>query len=399
MDNSSGTVIGVAVSLAFVVALFIVCAVSIIVFYFARKKGKTAASSLTSASSLAESFEESCAERTSDTRGQYCNMMTIDHVVEPTSYAVTSSGVAVTKDAPLISLSSSVALSSLDKGQESETTFETESFTEGSPSVDVEKFSSGISSLEDDAFEKAVDKFGEGVPINSNTNDSIVPNDSKANDGVTGRRQQEKTQQERWNRSESVRIKTRRTGSSSSSSKRRPRSFSTPNNTRKDFHRPPSALILYSKNSPPDEQRVIQQCLVSDLTQYNIRTVSEDTCCSRKCPASWLEVQMREASAVFCVCNEAFDSEWENKTDRSLSSLVPVFKQLCHGLITPSCGRNQLMRDKIAIVLLCEGDLRYVPTYINSRPKFHPLMQGGLESCARFVIGMPKYTTHSTDHY
>ena len=376
MDGSRRAVIGASVSFV-IVAVFTACAVSTIVFYFARRRIKyhSATSSLTSASSLLESLD-SPEEGGGGERGEYCNMFTIEHVGEPSTYNTVTSGGAATvgKDVPVSSASSS-------ESHDLQTSFEIESLTEESQistCSDSEKFSGSIS-MEDDAFEKVADSKSRESEADCTC---AVPIDRQQ---VTT----DKTPEGR-NRSESLRMKTRRT-SSSSSSRRRPRSFSTSHIIPPHTHSPlpPSALILYSKNSPPDEKRVIQQCLVSNLTDYNIRTVSEDTCSSRECPASWLEAQMREVSAVFCVCNEAFDREWENKTD-GLSGLVPVFKQLCHGLVTPSCGRNQLLRDKIAIVLPHESDLQFVPTYINSRPKFRLSVQD-LEKMVRFVTGTPEY--------
>lgn len=379
MEGNRRAVIGASVSF-FILALFTACAVSAIVYYFARRKIKyhSATSSLTSASSL-DSSEEGGGGGGGD-RGEYCNMFTIEHVGEPPTYTITSGGAdAAGNNAAIASVSSSETRS------DCQTSFEIESVTEESQlsttGSDFEKFSGSLS-MEDDAFENA----GDGKIRESNTNNK--PNCVPVN---TEQATIEKLKTpDRRNRSESVCVKTRRT-SLTLSSRKRPRSFSTSHLTPPHSHSPlpPSVLILYSKSSPPVEQRVIQQYLVSDLTQYNIRTVSEDTCSSRECPASWLEAQMREVTAVFCVCNEAFDRDWENRTD-GLSGLVPVFKQLCHGLVTPSCGRNQLLRDKIAIVLPRESDLQFVPTYINSRPKFRLLAQD-LEKMVRFVTGTPEY--------
>lgn len=354
----SGTapVIAVTVTIALLVAVFVCSVVSI--YYFVRRKNRCK-DSVASASSLTDSLESSMEG------GRYCNMITIDRVGEPPSYAVTCNGAGADVQ----------CVSSLESGgRESQTTFEIESLSVGTGSTCSEKVDGSLSLEQDDAFE---------------TEDKTEENDG-SDKGVGGVcktvecvQQKEKNGKpiERRNRSESVHVKTR------TSSKRQPRSSSTPNALQTDPL--PSALVLYSKRSSEGVLKVIQQCLVSDLTRYNIRTISEDTCVLRKCPASWLEMQMREVSAVFCVCNQAFDHEWENKTD-GVSGLVPVFKQLCHGLVAPSSGRNQLLRDKIAIVLPQNSDLQYVPTYINSRPKFR-LLDEDLERMARFVIGLPEY--------
>ena len=382
-----------------VAVMIIITFKAIIICYLVRRKFRDHTSSASNSarsasSSLTDSLEMSMEGGTLSDGG--CHMFTIDHVGEASSYAVTSSGASV--DAPYVGGSSIVSKSlthpytalnspTHSEGQESQITFEVSSSIglsreeESTCSESLKISSGGSSTLEDDAFEKASNK----------SNESKESGTCKQNDDIIEGCRVNEMVMERRSRSESVRVKTNPTGSSSFSRKR-PRSFSTPHHV---THPPPSphpagsALILYSKGSPILEQRVIQQQLVNDLTLYNIQTVSEDTCTPRQCPASWLETQMREVSAVFCVCNEAFDADWENRTD-GLSGLVPVFKQLCHGLVTPSCGKNQFLRDKIAIVLPLESDLQYVPTYLNSRPKFR-LLEQDLAKMARFVTDIPQY--------
>ena len=376
----NSAVIGGAVTVAVAI---ITTFVSVIVCYLARRRLRehTATNSLTS--SLTDSLEDSMDGEGEGNggAGSYCHMITIDHVGEPPSYVVTTSGTSVSGGCNDIAARSTADLinnetPSLSDGRESQATYEAESLT------DSFKISSGggSTSFEDDAFERALllesDKDGA-------CDDDATCGGSQTMEKIIGRR----------DRSESVCVKASKLDSNLCSRKR-PRSLSTPHVTHPSSllppPRPPSALILYSKSSPQLEKRVIQQGLVSDLTQYNIRTVSEDTCTPRECPAAWLETRMREASAVFCVCNEAFDRDWENRSDGLIFGLVPVFKQLCHGLVTPSCGKNRLLRDKIAIVLPRESDLKYVPTYLNSRPKFR-LLEQDLENMARFVTGMPQY--------
>ena len=365
-----GTMIGVGVAVVFV-AFFIISATFVII-YFARRRLRVA-HSLRSASSLTESLETSL-DGVGDEGEGYCRMMTLHHMEDPPTYALTTSnGTCISGSTPS-PVESSV-------GVVSQITIEVGSMEGGSGTASESEKISGVSvSLDDDAFENPAEKCSEGE---EDTSKKLIGENGMGVGGGPPKKLLERS------RSESVRGKTSRSGSSSSTRKR-PRSLSTSQVVPHQQSNPsPSALILYSKASPELEQRAIQQYLLSDLTQYNIRTVSEDTSTPRECPASWLEVQMREVSAVFCICNQAFDHEWENRSD-GLSGLVPVFKQLCHGLVTPSCGRNQLLRDKIAIVLPCDADLQYVPTYLNSRPKFL-LQTQDLVKMARFAAGLPEY--------
>ena len=381
----TGTVVGVA--LAVVLVAFFVASATVIISYIARRRLRAGAS-LTSGSSLTESLETLEGGRGGEGEGNgYCHLMTMNHIEGGTPiYSVTTNGTGIGRAEEMV-LESSVGSAS------SPTTVEVGSIAGGSgggTSSDSEKISGVSMSLEDDdAFEGSSD--GNYGGKDSRKKDEVCPNggcSTATNDGVstdkTGRPGLTKRILKRA-RSESVRTKTARTDSRSSYRKR-PRSLSSSQQP-SDQPPPPSALILYSKASLDEEQKTIQHLLVRDLTQYNIRTVSEDTSTPRECPASWLEAQMREVSAVFCVCNDAFYREWYNQSDR-LTSLVPVFKQLCHGLVTPSYGGNKQLLDKIAIVLPLQET--NVPTYLNSRPKFF-LRSENLHKMALFAKGLPEY--------
>ena len=357
-------VIGVAIAL--LVLIFVATSV-LSAYYFMKRRTRYQGSSVTS-SSLSSSVESSVEEE--EEGGAYRNMV-ISHVGEPLSYTVTcrENGANVLSEGSVIS-------------EDSDSTFEIGSQVAETVSTCSEKSDSSslCSGLDEDAFEMPEKTSGlspeadfEGVERTA-----VCAQREAVENGIISER-----------RSTSVRAKK----SGGPASKRRPRSFSTPH-ALSDSAQPLSALILYSKRSSEEEQKIIRQILVNDLTHYYIRTISEDTCSFRECPASWLEMQIKEVAAVFCVCNFAFDQEWENEADGILG-MVPVFKQLCHGLVTPSCGKNQLLWDKIAIVLPEPSDLQYVPMYLNSRPKFR-LLSKDLEMMARFATGMPTYTVESS---
>ena len=369
-----GTAIGVAVAAVFL--LFFIVSATVIICYFNRRRLKLG-QSLTSASSLTESRESSL-DGIGDGRRGYFPMLTVHHMEDPPAYALTTtSGTDIAGDVQS------------SEGAVSQTTIEVGSLEGGSGTAsELEKISGASLSLEDDAFENLAENQSEKVRDSKELAHEVANGCGRyMSHGGLPEKAPERA------RSESVRVKTPQMASSFST-RRRPRSLSTSQATQQQNGHSPSALILYSKGSPDLEQKTIQQLLLSDLTQYNVRTVSEDTSTPRECPASWLEAQMRDVSAVFCVCNKAFDQEWENITD-SLSGLIPVFKQLCHGLVTPSCGKNQLLRDKIAIVLPRDGDLEYVPTYLNSRRKFL-LQTQDLVKMARFAAGLPEYQCIAT---
>ena len=366
MDVSSGLKVkGVIIGVTVPVFLVIFVSCVMLVICYAKRRNGSRGRSIISASSLTNSLESSTED------GRYCNLMTIDHVIQLHNHAGNEASTDVCNEQSSMGSCESPVTQ----------TFEIESLVDGAGSTSSEKLDGSLSLSQDDAFETSDKNRPNGSVPNSKENGEPDTCAKRPTHKTCGR-----------SRSESASFKTSRT-----SSKRRPRSLSTPHTLQdSDVPNPPlSALILYSKGSPEEETKVIQQHLLHDLTQYNIRTVSEDTSMFRECPASWLETQMRAASAVFCVCNEAFDREWENKSD-GLSVLVPVFKKLCHGLVTPSCGKNQLLHDKIAIVLPRVEDLHYVPAYINCRPKFR-LLKEDLCKMARFVHGIPE-CQHSNNH-
>lgn len=364
-------IIGVTLAVFFATS-FVVA--TLLVYSLARKRYKTAGS-LRSASSLTESLQT--LERGGDESNSYHHLSPIEE--DPQQYTTTLQG----EDIDGCTIISSSLESPGESG--SQKTIEASSMTDGSGTTcsESEKISDVSISLDDDAFEiSSLRSKG----IGGGGGEDGEKQDLSRTDCSCEILDLEKKRLKRA-RSESAQAKSARNGSVSSKT-RRPRSLSTSQATQ-EGNPCPSALIIYSKASPELEQRAIQQLLVSDLTKYNIRTVSQDTSPPRESPASWLEAQMRDVSAVFCVCNEAFDYEWENQND-GLSSLVPVFKQLCHGLVTPSYGKNRALRDKIAIVLSRDSDLRYVPTYLNARPKFLLVTQD-LIRMARFAAGLPEY--------
>ena len=149
------------------------------------------------------------------------------------------------------------------------------------------------------------------------------------------------------------------------------------------------ALILYSQRVCSDLHKIVLELLIKRLSEYNILTVSEDTDLCRSGIASWLEWRVREASAIFCVCDQVFHEEWERGFEGT-RCLVPVFKHLVHGLVSHPHSENQVLLDKVAIVLPYERDIEHVPVYLSDRQKFL-LDSEELEKMAKFVVGVPCY--------
>ena len=149
------------------------------------------------------------------------------------------------------------------------------------------------------------------------------------------------------------------------------------------------ALILYSQRICSDLHKIVLELLIKRLSEYNILAVSEDIDHCRNGLASWLEWRVREASAIFCVCDQSFHDEWE-KGFGVTRCLVPLFKHLVHGLVSHPHSENRALLDKLAIVLPHERDIEHVPVYLSDRQKFL-LDSEELEKMAKFVVGVPHY--------
>ena len=61
--------------------------------------------------------------------------------------------------------------------------------------------------------------------------------------------------------------------------------------------------------------------------------------------------------------------EWEGGSGGT-RCLVAVFKHLVHGLASHPHSENQILLNKLAIVLPYERDIEHVPVYLSNRQKF-----------------------------
>lgn len=359
----TGPLVGGVVTL--VTAIIILVASPVVIALFLRRKSRSQADLSSSSNGSVESSTEG---------GQFCDMI-ISHDVSPGYAAVTCSGNRVSVDSE----------SQLSESGHSQGTFEMRgTFKMGGSQEDSiasscsEKLGSVCIEMDNDAFEA----------IKTVKQTDFVEAESRLTFGQKVEIRTAKTLGR--TRSETKDIPT-----SAHPSKKRSRSFSTPHTLPSCEPRtktPPSSLILYSHRTPTEIQQVIQELLVKELREYNIKTVSEDTDPHREGMAAWLETQMKEASAVFCVCNKAFREEWNDVP--GISCIVPVFKQLLLGLVSHPHGENQRLLDKLAIVLPYESDIEYVPMYLNNRPKFS-LCREDLSRMAKFTSGVPSYHVNS----
>lgn len=152
-----------------------------------------------------------------------------------------------------------------------------------------------------------------------------------------------------------------------------------------------TALVVYSPNTPEEQQDMIRRDFIPKLESNGIKTLSHDFTCIKEGPSSWLEREISRATAVLCVCNREFKEDWEGCKPSSPSSL-PLVQSLKH-LIFATVHQGVDL-SKYAVVLLESCDQQYIPTmYLRSDPRQFGLTE--VDIIARFVCNVP---THRLDN-
>lgn len=144
----------------------------------------------------------------------------------------------------------------------------------------------------------------------------------------------------------------------------------------------PLVLVIYSPDSSEEDKHCILQYLVNKLGKY-CRVECHDCFNIRQSAPEWLQMKVREASVVLCVCNPQFQREWDQK-ETSPFPLIFSLEQLVHGILNKS---NPLSK-KFATVLLRESEHECIPDYLHSTRKF---LVDEVEVIAEFVQGVSKY--------
>ena len=146
----------------------------------------------------------------------------------------------------------------------------------------------------------------------------------------------------------------------------------------------PTALVIYSSNTPEREQALIRTNLISELESCRIKISSHDLTCIQGGPSAWLECETKKATVVLCVCNKEFKDDWEGRSEASLP-LVQSLRHLIHG--TVQSGKTL---SKYAVVLLEPSHKEYIPTmYLQSDSRQFVLNDA--EDIARYVLDIPSY--------
>ena len=148
-----------------------------------------------------------------------------------------------------------------------------------------------------------------------------------------------------------------------------------------------TALIVYSPNTPVEQQEWICRDFIPQLESNGIKTLSHDFACIKESPSLWLEREISKATAVLCVCNREFKEDWEGCKPTSPTSL-PLVQSLKHLILATVHQGGDL--SKYAVVLLESHDQEYIPTkYLQSDPRQFGLSE--VDAIARFVCNVPTH--------
>ena len=117
---------------------------------------------------------------------------------------------------------------------------------------------------------------------------------------------------------------------------------------------------------------------------YDIRPVAHDCDYIKGSLSEWVETEAKRASAVLCVCDPAFQLEWDQQHGADSNfPLVHSLKQLIYAHV----NRGEL--SKYAIVLLRKKDRNCIPTdYLHNTRTFYV---DEVKNIAHFVHQVPTY--------
>lgn len=148
---------------------------------------------------------------------------------------------------------------------------------------------------------------------------------------------------------------------------------------------PPRAMIVFSPNSPEEEEKCILQFLVRDLRNRDIETSCHVLQSPRGSLANWVIREFEGAVAILCVCNSSLYQEWEGQNSGRECCVVHALKQLVHGAIT----HGQDISCKIAVIKLFQSHFIYIPSILQSCRDY---MVSDTDGIAKFVKEQPPYS-------
>ena len=144
----------------------------------------------------------------------------------------------------------------------------------------------------------------------------------------------------------------------------------------------PYVLLIFSQKTSHNDQGIILG-YGAKLNKYV--TVKMYDAADRLTRTAWLEQNYGQASAIFCVCNEAFVMEWNNANSFAGGSIVSAVKMIVQGQI-----EHQTVPEKFAALFINEEDRNLTPPYLRNVRSFE-LCPENIEPIARFALSVNEY--------
>ena len=120
-----------------------------------------------------------------------------------------------------------------------------------------------------------------------------------------------------------------------------------------------SALIVYSPNTPEKEKLAIMQNFQNLKSETEL--FLQDTRSPQQSLSDWISEHHKSASTVFCVCNEEFERDWENKSGDSVAAMHTL-KMLFQG---------DFSSKKYVVVLVKSADKVFIPACLKGLPRIN----------------------------
>ena len=123
-----------------------------------------------------------------------------------------------------------------------------------------------------------------------------------------------------------------------------------------------SALTIYSPSTPALEKNVIMQGFADMRNlKMGVESLLQDTRQPRQTLVNWINESYQRASAVFCVCNQSFMSDWDAVTPSEDGAMaVQTLRLLFEGDVHSAELR------KYAVVLIKPSDEEFIPPLLRS---------------------------------
>ena len=150
--------------------------------------------------------------------------------------------------------------------------------------------------------------------------------------------------------------------------------------------------VLYSLETPEDQQTNINQILLAGLAKCGISAQTPGSIANRRLNREWLERGVTEATAVLLVCNDQFYTEWLSEGGGGGGVKMGHEAKMLKNGVSPQ------VLAKFAYVHFEESDKEFdsryckmLSPYITNRFSLAGDRTAAVISVAGFVMNSPKY--------